>query len=236
MNKWLLMPIFVGCIDKEDTCDQPPSASNTAVCLVNSEIPMENQPLDLSLTGTVVSMGQGEPPNGCVDWHSTLGNYTSDDVTEVQWLQFEPEDGIRSTLAMLLPADISFLDGQNITVSYQMDAFEPFGGEWGNFSVYIENDSDESLLWFRDFGLGDFGGGLQLAYGETELTCTDECSTLEYSKLIFSLNGEENEISYGQQGELGDYTAFHLGAVKTSDQECSESHGSWSKIAVVKSQ
>ena len=59
MNKYLLIPMIVRCIDKDSseyTYEQLPSASDIAVCLMNSDIEQENQALDLIVTGIVVPM------------------------------------------------------------------------------------------------------------------------------------------------------------------------------------
>jgi hypothetical protein len=221
--------------DNEGECADAPSASHISICLVAAGAVPEVLSLERPIEGTVAEVGTGAPPEGCVDLHHSLGSYTATfDPADAQWLRIEDAEGALWTLAVLVPVPLPVAAGDVLDIDYQMERFLPFNGEYGSYSLYIQDQDGGSLLWATNTGLGDFDGGLHVEFGSSDFTCIDDCSTRDYRELSFQLGTDSADVPFGEQLVLGDHIAVNAGAIEKSDLICSETEGSRASMAVVR--
>lgn len=184
----------------EHACVSVATVLPFAGCLVRVGDPIPDGPGPvgpLEVSGTVVEVGQGMPPDNCFFrcWH--LGECHDEEELSLmtRWLRVE-DGGVTWTAAILAPDEITWASvGDPVTVRYAYEV-NWFGDDSGSLEV---RSGDQLVAWVGQAPTAEsLAAPTGIAFSQGEALCQEdgECGSWSSHSLGVSVGGESGTAGY----------------------------------------
>ncbi|MBT8495412.1 MAG: hypothetical protein KJO07_20355 [Deltaproteobacteria bacterium] len=208
-----LLLIFVLCLGcDDDFFDELPDTEAMAVCLAPSgtaSLPVNPEPVVVTISGTVEASGIGMPPDGCFEGPGA--SRWGAPAARTAWFRvFDDSDGW--TVGVALDDVERIAEGRQVSFDYRF-AFGGFSPEIGSLAVsddrglrvYVGRGGDVDDLRLPD-------EIIEVERGATVYRQEDECGTWEAFELEVRTRSDGREtLEYGEEEDHGGSTLYHGG-------------------------